>query len=71
MERDKENIMNKKQLILNTVKELVSGFLYYDRKEDEDLLLGDIEDHVKNTDLQIEDMVEVFRNSLIKGIHKK
>ena len=63
--------MNKKQLILNTVKELVSGFLYYDRKEDEDLLLGDIEDHVKNTDLQIEDMVEVFRNSLIKGIHKK
>ena len=58
-----------KELILNTVKDLVGDFLYYDRKEDEDLPRGAIEEAVKDGVIQIEDMVELFRNELINGIH--
>jgi len=57
-----------KELILNTVKDLVGDFLYYDRKEDEDLPRGAIETAVLTNEMQIEDMVEQFRLGLINGI---
>lgn len=61
--------MANKELILNTVSDLVGSFLYYDRKEDEDLPQGAIESAVLKRELYIEDIVERFRNGLINSIH--
>jgi len=35
--------MSKRQVIIDTTKDLISDFLYYDRKEDETLTRGEIE----------------------------
>lgn len=35
--------MNKKQKILSTLNVLAGSFMYYDRKEDEDLGRGEVE----------------------------
>ena len=52
----------------NTILDLVSKFLYYDRKEDEDLPNGEIEFMIKKGETSIEEIVEVFKNELIKGL---
>ena len=49
-----------KAVILGTVEDLVSNFLYYDRKEDEDLPIGAIEDAVKRGVVSVEDIVAQF-----------
>lgn len=53
-----------KETILNTVKDLCANFLYYDRKEDEDLSADDLEEAVKNGTVTIDEMVETFRQQL-------
>lgn len=60
--------MSKKQLILNVVDTLVSSFLYYDRKEDEDLPRGEIEKCISNGDISIDEIVSFFRDRLMKGV---
>ena len=62
-------MIDKKQLILNTVSDLVTDLLYYDRKEDEDLPRGTIETAVSIHEIMIEDMVQQFRNDLIDSIY--
>lgn len=59
-----------KQHILDEVDDHVSRFLYYDRKEDDDLPLGAIDDAVKNGDLSFEELVEAFSSALWKGLKK-
>lgn len=56
--------------IMNNIKDLVSKFLYYDRKEDGYLPLGLIESKIKNGEISIDNMVEEFRNSLEKTYNK-
>jgi hypothetical protein len=51
-----------KQLITNTIKDLVSDFLYYDRKEDEDLGLDEIKYAFENKLITIDECVEIFKN---------
>ena len=57
-----------KAVILGTVEDLVSNFLYYDREEDEDLPPGAIEDAVKRRVVSIEDIVAQFGASLIESL---
>ncbi|MCG7904610.1 MAG: hypothetical protein JAY60_19570 [Candidatus Thiodiazotropha weberae] len=54
--------------IRNTVTDLVADFLYYDRKEDEDLPRGAIEQAVANKTITSEDIMEMFREELTKGL---
>lgn len=57
-----------KNLILGTIGDLVSNFLYYDRKEDEELPKGKIDEAVKNGTITIDEMVEKFRKELTDNI---
>ena len=60
--------MNIKESILLTVDDLVSDFLYYDRKEDETLSVGDIELAIKSGDVTIDEIVNKFRECIVSGI---
>lgn len=57
-----------KNAIIATVKDLVANFIYYDRKEDEDLEVGDIEKSIANGDMSIKDIVSVFESELTKRL---
>jgi hypothetical protein len=57
-----------KDKILNHVEDLVSDLLYYDRKECEDLKMGQIESVIENGEITIDEMVERFKIALIKGV---
>lgn len=60
--------MDKRELILDTVDDLVSSFLYYDRKEDDDLRRGDIEAAVRDGDIYAETIVMRFRDQLLRHL---
>lgn len=53
-----------KENILNTIDDLCSDFLYYDRKEDEELSFYDIQEAVKSGEITIDEMVERFKNNI-------
>ena len=57
-------IMDKKQAILDTVDDLVSNFLWYGRKEDEDLPRGEIEKAIKSGVISIKDITDKFEEEL-------
>lgn len=56
--------MNAKQLILNTIDDLCRDFLYYDRKQDEDLSVQDITDAIETGTITVDEMVDQFRKAL-------
>ena len=53
---------------MNTIDDAVSNFLYYDRKEDEELPRGSIEEAIKSGDITYGEIVERFKEQLLKGI---
>ncbi len=53
-----------KQKILGTISDLCSNFLYYDRKEDEELSTEQLNEAVKNGEVTIDEMVAEFRKNL-------
>lgn len=53
-----------KQTILDTISDLCTDFLYYDRKEDEDLTMEQLNEAVKNGEITIDEMVAEFRKHL-------
>ena len=53
-----------KEKILNTIKDLCSDFLYYDRKEDDELSEHDLIQAVEDGTVTIEEMVAEFENEL-------
>jgi hypothetical protein len=55
-------------LILMKIDDLVGNFLYYDRKEDEELPRGAIEEAVGEDSITIEAMVAKFEESLRSGL---
>ena len=57
-----------KDLILNTVDDLVGSFLYYDRKEDEELPRGAIDQAVADGEITVEEIVERFRAGLKRSL---
>lgn len=57
-----------KQNIINVTKDLVGSFLYYDRKEDEDLLRGEIEKAINENIITKEEIVDIFRKGLDQNV---
>ena len=57
-----------KQLILDTISDLVSDFLYYDRKEDEELKNGDIEKAIEDGIITKEEIVKAFSDELHEAL---
>ena len=58
---------DRRDLILNIVSDLVADFVYYDRKEDEDLPRGSIEDAIKSGEITIEDIANKFGLEMAKA----
>ena len=52
--------------INSAIEDLVSDFLYYNRKEDEDLKLGDIEKAIEEGEITIEQIVSKFKERIIE-----
>jgi uncharacterized metal-binding protein YceD (DUF177 family) len=59
-----------KENIINTVKDLCSNFLYYDRKEDEELSEDDLIQAIEDGTVTIEEMVAEFENQLRNTLQK-
>lgn len=57
-----------RKLIIGNVKDLISAFLYYDRKEDEDLQLGDIEKAIKDGLIKPIEIIDIFRDELLENL---
>jgi len=55
-----------KQKILDTVCDLVSDFMFYDRKEDDDLPRGAIEQAVHDGEITYEEIIDKFKEQLLK-----
>lgn len=53
-----------KQTILATIQDSVADLMYYDRKEDERLPLGAIEEAIANGEITGDEMVAEFRKAL-------
>lgn len=53
-----------KGLILNKIEDMCSNFLYYDRKEDQELGIDRLNEAVNNGDITIKEMVDKFEESL-------
>lgn len=53
-----------KQTILNTIRDLCSNFLYYDRKVDEELSMEQLNEAVKSGEITVDEMVSEFRKHL-------
>ena len=56
------------RVIEATIKSLVADFLYYDRKEDEELKNGDIETEIDKGNLTVDDIVEMFKQELERNL---
>lgn len=59
---------SRKELILGTISDQVTDLLFYDRKEDDDLPMGAIEDAVASGQITIAEMVTEFRRVLHEGL---
>ena len=58
--------MDLKQSILNTVSDCVSDLMYYDRKEDEELPRGAIEQAIKDGIITKDEIIAVFSQGINK-----
>lgn len=59
---------SRRHTIENVIEDAVSDLLYYDRKEDEELPRGAIEEAIAAGEITIEQMVELFSTSLRAGL---
>ncbi len=55
---------NRRQLILDCIHDLVIDFMFYDRKDDEELERGHIEEAVTAGEITADDIVAEFRTQL-------
>lgn len=60
MKNDKEL----KQIILGTIVDLVTDFIYFDRKEDEDLDIYALKDAISRGVITKEEIVKQFKESI-------
>ena len=58
-----------KELIYNEISDLATSFLYYDRKEDDELPRGAIEKAIKDGVITELEIVQKFKESLINGLN--
>ena len=57
-----------KEAIFHTIIDLVGDFLYYDRKKDEELPLGAIQEAINNKDVTAEQIADLFRETLLSAL---
>jgi len=57
-----------KEIILDTISDMVTDLFYYNRKNDDELPIGEIEKLIKNGDITIDEMVNEFKNSILNMI---
>lgn len=60
--------MTIKELILATIDDSISDFLYYDRKNDEELPRGAIQKAIADGGITIEEIIEQFKTSIINAL---
>jgi hypothetical protein len=60
-----------KLTILDTIEDLCSNFLYYDRKGDEQLSMEQLNEAVKTEQITIDEMVSKFRTCLENTFNNK
>ena len=65
-----ESMTTRKQRILNTAEDFVSNFLYYDRKEDEDLPRGQIEEAIQSGEISVDEIIGHIRQKLVEGLDR-
>jgi len=53
-----------KQIIFDTISDLCSSFLYYDRKADENLSMDQLNNAVESGEITVDEMVAEFRKHL-------
>ena len=61
-------MFNYKDYINSTISDLISCFLYYDRKEDDMLPVGKIEELIKSGEISNIDIINTFCEELNKGL---
>jgi len=57
-----------RDMILGYVEDEITDFLYYDRREDEDLELGMIEDAIESGEITTDEMANHWKKCLEKAI---
>ena len=57
----------RREHILASAEDLMSNFLYYDRKEDEDLPRGAIEEAIEVGEVTADELLAIFRAALTGG----
>lgn len=57
-----------RDIIFSTVSDLVIDLIYYDRKEDDELPRGAIEQAVKSGEVSIDEMAELFKLKLVEAL---
>lgn len=58
----------RKEIIQNTIIDMVSNLMYYDRKEDVNLPIGAIEEAIENGEITINEIVAQFQENLEDGL---
>ena len=56
--------MTRRDLILANANDLARDFLYYDRREDEELTEGEIQEAVEKGEVTKEEIIEEFKRQL-------
>jgi hypothetical protein len=62
-------VPDRRELILTSVDDLAADLTYDDRKEDEELPRGAIEDAIRAGEITIDEMVEAFRRGLSERLY--
>jgi hypothetical protein len=57
--------------IINCASDLMTDFLYYDRKESEYVPMYAIEDAIINGEITIDDLVDVFRKDIQSAVDER
>lgn len=57
-----------KEKVFACFEDMVSDILYYDRKYDEELPVGYIEDAIKRGEFTVDEFVDAFANELYKTL---
>lgn len=58
----------RKETLLDEISDLVSKFLYYDRKEDEELPRGAIEEMIEEGEITVDEIIDAFASELREGL---
>ena len=56
------------ETILSRTDDLICGFLYYDRKEDEDLGPDEIQTAIREGEITTDQITAAFRKALLDGL---